>query len=244
MKLFTPLHLGFTSLKNRLIMGSMHTGLEDHLKDLPALTRYFVERARGGVGLIITGGYAPDYLGRLTPFGGSFNSKKMAHAHQSLTSAVHDAGAKICLQLLHAGRYSYHPLAVAPSRIKSPISMFTPFAMPGFVVKHTVRDFAYAANLAKEAGYDGVEVMGSEGYLIHQFLSARTNHRDDEWGGSFEKRSRFALEIVKQILCARWQKLHYYFSYLGTRPRHRRSHRPEETFLLAKKTRRGWRNDS
>ncbi len=198
MKLLEPLSLGFTTLKNRFVMGSMHTGLEDKLSDLPKLTDYFVERAKGGVGLIITGGYSPNRLGRLTPNGGSFQSKSWAVAHQSLTKAVHENGAKICLQLLHAGRYSFHPLLVAPSRLKSPISPFTPFAMPGFLVKWTIQDFAKAAARAQLAGYDGVEIMGSEGYLIHQFLAERTNKRTDEFGGSFENRMRFALEIVKE----------------------------------------------
>jgi 2,4-dienoyl-CoA reductase (NADPH2) len=198
MKLFEPLHLGFTELKNRFVMGSMHTGLEDSLKNLPELTEYFAERARGGVGLIITGGYSPNRLGRLAPNGGSFQSKSWARAHQSLTSAVHQNGAKICLQLLHAGRYSFHPFSVAPSRLKSPITPFTPFAMPGFLVRSTINDFAKAALNAKTAGYDGVEIMGSEGYLIHQFLSERTNKRTDEFGGSFDNRMKFALEIVKK----------------------------------------------
>jgi 2,4-dienoyl-CoA reductase (NADPH2) len=198
MKLFEPLPLGFTELKNRFVMGSMHTGLEDSLKSLHELTEYFVARAKGGVGLIITGGYSPNRLGRLTPTGGSFQSRSFAKAHQNLTKAVHDHGAKICLQLLHAGRYSYHPFLVAPSRIKSPITPFTPFALPGFWVRWTIQDFAKAAENAKFAGYDGVELMGSEGYLIHQFLAERTNHRTDEYGGSFENRMRFALEIVRE----------------------------------------------
>jgi 2,4-dienoyl-CoA reductase (NADPH2) len=198
MKLFEPLPLGTTSLKNRFVMGSMHTGLEDHLKDLPKLTEYFVERAKGGVGLIITGGYSPNRLGRLTPRGGTFQSKSTARAHQSLTKVVHDHGAKICLQLLHAGRYSFHPFLVAPSRIKSPITPFTPFAMPKFLVRSTIQDFARAAENAKLAGYDGVEIMGSEGYLIHQFIAERTNRRADEFGGNFENRIRFPLEIVRE----------------------------------------------
>jgi len=198
MKTFEPLNLGFTSLKNRYVMGSMHTGLEDRIADLPRLTSYFVERAKGGVGLIITGGYSPNRLGRLTPRGGSFQSKSLARAHQSLTSAVHGHGAKICLQLLHAGRYAYHPFLVAPSRIKSPISPFKPFAMPRFLVRSTIKDFAAAAENAKIAGYDGVEIMGSEGYLIHQFIAERTNQRTDEFGGSFENRIRFPLEIVRE----------------------------------------------
>ncbi len=198
-RLFTPLDLGFTQLSNRFVMGSIHTGLEDNLKHIDRLTEYFAERARGGVGLIVTGGYSPNLLGKLSPFGSTFTSLKMVRAHQTLTKAVHAHGSKICLQLLHAGRYSYHPFSVAPSRIKSPITPFTPFAMAGWYVKKTIRDFAQAAIYASQAGYDGVEIMGSEGYLIHQFLSARTNLRSDEWGGTFEKRSRFALEIVRAV---------------------------------------------
>lgn len=196
--LFAPLDLGFTTLPNRFVMGSMHTGLEDRLKNVEALKEYFLERARGGVGLIITGGYSPNFLGRLTPWGGSFMSSLSIRAHRSMTDAIHQAGSKICLQLLHAGRYSFHPLLVAPSRIKSLISPFTPFQMPGWMVNATINDFANAALNAKKAGYDGVEIMGSEGYLIHQFFSERTNKRDDEWGGSFEKRMRFGLEIVRR----------------------------------------------
>ena len=196
--LFAPLDLGFTTLKNRFVMGSMHTGLEDHLKNLEALTQYFVERARGDVGMIITGGYSPNYLGRLTPWAGSFNTSKMVQAHKTLTDAVHQTGSKICLQLLHAGRYAYHPLSVAPSRLKSPITPFTPIGMPGWMVKGTIEDYAKAALNAQKAGYDGVEIMGSEGYLINQFLSERTNRRSDEWGGNFENRVRFAVEIVER----------------------------------------------
>ncbi len=198
MKAFEPLQLPHTTLKNRYVMGSMHTGLEDRLDNLPKLAHYFGERARGGVGLIITGGYSPNFLGRLTLWGGSFQSKKWALAHQKLTKEVHDGGAKICLQLLHAGRYAYHPISVAPSRIKSPITPFTPMWLSHFFVGRTIQDFAKAAENAKLAGYDGVELMGSEGYLIHQFLSSRTNKRTDEYGGSFENRMRFALEIVRE----------------------------------------------
>jgi len=233
MNLFEPLSLGFTTLKNRFVMGSMHTGLEDHLGDLPELTRYFVERAQGGVALIITGGYSPNLLGRLTPLGGSFSSTRTMRAHRPLTEAVHAAGAKICLQLLHAGRYAYHPVAVAPSRIKSPISPFTPFQLPGFLVKKTIRDFAQAALLAKKAGYDGIEIMGSEGYLIHEFLSERTNKRSDEWGGSFEKRSRFAIEIVKQIR-ARVGKEFILIFRLSVLDLVTGGASPDETYLLAK----------
>lgn len=197
---FSPLKVGQIELANRIIMGSMHTGLEDKLKDLPTLTRYFEERSKGQVGLIVTGGYSPNLWGRLTPFAGTFSSAKIARAHQDLTKAVHGAGpSKIVLQLLHAGRYSYHPLSMAPSRKKSPITPFTPFAMPGWMVKKTIKDFIQSAQLAKEAGYDGVEIMGSEGYLIHQFFAQKTNLRTDEWGGSLENRMRFATEIVKGI---------------------------------------------
>ncbi len=197
-QLFTPLDLGFTTLQNRFVMGSMHTGLEDKISNIEELTQYFLERARGGAGLIITGGYSPNLLGRLTPWSGSFNSTKMIRAHQKLTETIHQTGTKICLQLLHAGRYSFHPLSVAPSRIKSPITPFTPLAMPTFMVRSTIEDFANAALNAKKAGYDGVEIMGSEGYLIHQFLSERTNRRSDAYGGSFENRARFATEIIER----------------------------------------------
>jgi len=196
--LFTPLDLGFTSLQNRFVMGSIHTGLEDKISNLETLTQYFLERARGGVGLIITGGYSPNILGKLTPWAGSFNSKKMVRAHQSLTNAIHQTDSKICLQLLHAGRYAYHPFSVAPSRIKAPITPFTPIGMPTWMVRSTIEDFANAAVNAKKAGYDGVEIMGSEGYLINQFLSERTNRRSDEFGGSFENRARFALQVVER----------------------------------------------
>jgi len=198
-KIFEPLVLKNQTLINRFVMGSMHTGLEDKLSDLEALTAYFVSRAKTNIGLIITGGYSPNRLGRLTPFAGTFNSKKIATAHRKLTDQVHASGkSKIILQLLHAGRYSYHPLSVGPSRVKSPITPFTPFALPEFAVRSTIQDFVKAASLAKHAGYDGVEIMGSEGYLLHQFFSPRTNKRSDLWGGSLENRCRFAIEIIKQ----------------------------------------------
>lgn len=198
--IFRPLKVGSVELSNRIVMGSMHTGLEDRLQDIERLTDYFVARSKNGPGLIVTGGYSPNYLGRLTPFAGSFNSSKMQQAHLSLTQKVHASGdSKIVLQLLHAGRYSFHPFSVAPSRIKSPITPFAPFAMPGFLVESTVQDFVQAAARAEHAGYDGVEVMGSEGYLIHQFFSSRTNQRQDQWGGSLENRVRFGVEIVRRI---------------------------------------------
>lgn len=176
----------------------MHTGLEDLSKNIPELTTYFEARAKGGVGLIITGGYAPNWAGKGSPLATTFNSS-LAKKHKTLTQAVHQHGAKICLQILHTGRYAYHPFSVAPSRIRAPITPFTPFALPGFWIKKTICDFAKTAKRAQEAGYDGVEVMGSEGYLIHQFIASRTNRRTDSWGGSFENRIRFALEIVKAI---------------------------------------------
>lgn len=197
-RMLEPLQVGNVRLKNRVVMGSMHTGLEDSLSHLGALTRYFCERAEGDVGLIITGGYSPNHLGKLNPFGASFN-KKMADAHRTLTQAVQQRGSKIALQILHAGRYAYHPLLVAPSRIRAPINRFTPWAMPDWLVRSTVQDFVSTAVRAQAAGYDGVEIMGSEGYLVHQFFSARTNHRTDAWGGSLEHRMRFGVEIVKQI---------------------------------------------
>lgn len=197
--LFRPLDLGFCTLPNRVLMGSMHTGLEDHARDFPKLAAYFRERAEGGVGLIVTGGIAPNMLGWLKPFAGKLSWPWEVHKHRIVTRAVHAAGAKICLQILHAGRYAAHPLLVAPSRIRAPISPLTPFAMPGWLVERQIKAFVNTAKLARDAGYDGVEVMGSEGYLINQFLSARTNRRQDAWGGSPEKRMRFAVEIVRRI---------------------------------------------
>ena len=197
--LFSPLDLGFTTLRNRILMGSMHTGLEDRARDFPKLAAYFAERAAGGVGLIVTGGFAPNMMGWLAPFGGKLSWPWEARKHRQVTAAVHGHGAKICLQLLHAGRYAYHPLQVAPSRIKSPINPFTPRALTGFGVERTISAYVNAARLARDGGYDGVEIMGSEGYLINQFLSARTNRRTDAWGGDLRKRMRFATEIVRRV---------------------------------------------
>ncbi len=197
--LFSPLDLGFTSLRNRVLMGSMHTGLEDRASDFPKLAAYFAERAAGGAGLIVTGGFSPNMMGWLKPFSGKLSWPWEARKHRQVTAAVHAHGAKICLQLLHAGRYAYHPLSVAPSRIKAPINPFTPRALTGFGVDRTISAYAHAAKLARDGGYDGVEVMGSEGYLINQFLSARTNRRGDAWGGDLQKRMRFATEIVRRI---------------------------------------------
>lgn len=197
--LLAPLDLGFTTLRNRVLMGSMHTGLEDRAADFPKLARYFAERAEGGVGLIVTGGFSPDIAGWLKPFGGKLSWRWETRRHHQVTEAVHGHGAKICLQLLHAGRYGYHPLQVAPSQIKAPINPFTPRALSARGVERTIDGYASAAKLAREAGYDGVEVMGSEGYLINQFLSRRTNAREDAWGGDTAQRMRFATEIVRRV---------------------------------------------
>lgn len=197
--LFEPLDLGFTQLKNRVVMGSMHTGLEDRFYHYGELAAYFEARARGGVGLIVTGGISPNREGWLTPFGGTLNRSADVINHARITRAVHKYDAKILLQILHSGRYGYHPFVVAPSAIKSPISPFKPRQMSIRNIETTIEDFAYTATLAKKAGYDGVEVMGSEGYLINQFLSRRTNQRTDEYGGNLENRTRFAINIVKAI---------------------------------------------
>ena len=197
--LLQPLDLGFCTLPNRVLMGSMHTGLEDHARDFPKLAAYFRERAEGGVGLMVTGGVAPNLLGWLKPFAAKLSWPWEVHKHRIVTSAVHAAGGRICLQILHAGRYAAHPLLVAPSRIKAPISPLTPRALSSWGVERQIRAFVNTARLARDAGYDGVEVMGSEGYLINDFLSARTNRRTDAWGGTPEKRMRFAVEIVRRI---------------------------------------------
>ncbi|MFO6421721.1 FAD-dependent oxidoreductase [Hylemonella sp. W303a] len=193
--LLAPLDLGFTRLKNRVLMGSMHTGLEDG-RDLSKLAAYFRERAEGGVGLMVTGGFAPNVAGWAKPFAGTLSTSGAARRHQVVTRAVHEAGGKIALQILHTGRYAYHPLAVAPSAIKSPISPFKPFALSARGVERQIRAFVNCAVKAREAGYDGVEIMGSEGYFINQFLARHTNHRDDAWGGDYSQRMRLPLEIV------------------------------------------------
>ena len=197
--LLSPLDLGFTTLPNRVLMGSMHTGLEDDPKHFGRLATYFAERARGGVGLIVTGGFAPNIEGWLSPFGSRLASSRAAKRHRPIVDAVHAEGGRIALQILHAGRYGYHPLSVAPSRIKSPITPFTPRALSAAGVERQIRAFVRCATLAREAGYDGVEVMGSEGYFINQFLVEHTNRRHDEWGGSFENRMRLPVEIVSRI---------------------------------------------
>jgi 2,4-dienoyl-CoA reductase (NADPH2) len=194
--LLSPLELGFTTLRNRVVMGSMHTGLEDRARDVDRLAAYFAERARGGVGLIITGGYAPNRTGWLLPFAAELVSSAQARRHRRITAAVHAEGGKILLQVLHAGRYAYHPLSVSASSIKAPINPFRPRALRN--VDGTIADFVRCALLAREAGYDGVEIMGSEGYLLNQFLAPRTNTRTDAWGGTPEKRRRLPVEIVRR----------------------------------------------
>ncbi|OBG84957.1 NADPH-dependent 2,4-dienoyl-CoA reductase [Mycobacterium sp. NS-7484] len=196
-KLVSPLDLGFTQLRNRVVMGSMHTGLEDRAADTAKLAEYFAERARGGVGLIITGGYAPNRTGWLLPFASQLVSSSEARRHRRITRAVHEADGKILLQILHAGRYAYHPFSVSASSIKAPINPFTPRRLRN--VQGTIDDFVRCALLAREAGYDGVEIMGSEGYLLNQFLAPRTNKRTDAWGGTPERRRRFPVEIVRRV---------------------------------------------
>jgi 2,4-dienoyl-CoA reductase (NADPH2) len=197
--LLAPLDLGFTTLANRVLMGSMHTGLEDGRKHFPAMAAFYAERARGGVGLIVTGGFAPNIEGWAKPFAGTLATHAAARRHKEVTDAVHAEGGKIALQILHTGRYAYHPLAVAPSRIQSPISPFTPRELSERGIQRQIRAFVRCASLAREAGYDGVEVMGSEGYFINQFLVTHTNHRSDRWGGEYANRMRLALEIVQRV---------------------------------------------
>jgi 2,4-dienoyl-CoA reductase (NADPH2) len=197
--LLAPLDLGFTTLRNRVIMGSMHTGLEDRFYNYGKLAEFYRERARGGVGLIVTGGISPNRQGWLLPFGGTLNFAGDVLNHRRVTSAVHAEGGKILMQILHAGRYGYQPLVVSASSVKSPISPFKPRALTERGIAKTIAAYARCARLARLAGYDGVEVMGSEGYLLNQFLCARTNERTDAWGGSIENRMRLPVDIVKRI---------------------------------------------
>jgi 2,4-dienoyl-CoA reductase (NADPH2) len=196
--IFEPLDLGFTTLKNRILMGSMHTGLEEEKNGLERISAYYAERAKGGVGLIVTGGISPNIQGWTGPFAARMSTKKHAKHHQKITKAVHKEGGKICMQILHAGRYGYHPFNVAPSKIKSPITPFKPFKLSQSGIKRTIRDFVNCAQLSKLAGYDGIEIMGSEGYLINQFIAKKTNKRSDNYGGDYQNRMRLPIELVKQ----------------------------------------------
>lgn len=196
--LLAPLDLGFTTLKNRVVMGSMHVGLEEVSNGYVRLAAYYAERARGGVGLIITGGIAPNQEGLTVEGGNQLDNVEEALRHSAITQAVHDAGGKIALQILHTGRYSYQPTNVAPSALQAPINPFKPHALTEDEILRTIDDFVQCALMAQYAGYDGVEIMGSEGYLINQFIAQRTNHREDKWGGSYANRIRFPLEIIKR----------------------------------------------
>ena len=197
--LLSPLDLGFTKLKNRVIMGSMHTGLEEEKNGYERMAAYYEARAKGGVGLIVTGGISPNIAGWVSPFSSKLTNKRTAKKHRLITNAVHKHNGKICMQILHSGRYGYHPFAVAPSAIKSPISPFKPWKLSNWGIKRTIKSFVKCAQLAKFAGYDGVEIMGSEGYLINQFIAKKTNKRTDKWGGSYENRIRFAISIVEDV---------------------------------------------
>ncbi|YCI83553.1 NADPH-dependent 2,4-dienoyl-CoA reductase [Enterobacteriaceae bacterium] len=197
--LFAPLDLGFTQLKNRVLMGSMHTGLEEHPDGVARLAAFYAERARHGVALIVTGGIAPSPEGVAIAGGAVLNAPEQVAHHRAITDAVHHEGGKIALQILHTGRYSYQPHPVAPSAIQTPINRFAPQALTHEEIVALIDDFARCAQLAREAGYDGVEIMGSEGYLINQFLASRTNQRDDQWGGDYSRRMRFAVEVVRAV---------------------------------------------
>lgn len=197
--LFEPLDLGFTTLPNRILMGSMHTGLEDRRKDYPKLASYFAERAAGGAGLMVTGGIAPNISGWVSPLAGTLNSRWQVGRHKLVTDAVHQENGKICMQILHSGRYGYHPFVVSASNKQSPISPFKPKKLSSSGVHTQIKAFARCAARARDAGYDGVEIMGSEGYFINQFLSERVNGRDDEWGGDVQRRLRLAEAIVKRV---------------------------------------------
>ena len=200
--LFRPLELGFATLPNRILMGSMHTGHEARPGGLEKLAAFYAERARGGAALIATGGFSPNEEGNLGPHRAQFSDPEDVKKHSVIPRAVHDAGSRIVLQLLHSGRYGFHERIVAPSALKSPINPHTPRELSGPEIEQTIADFARAALLAREAGYDGVEVMGSEGYLVTQFLAQRTNRRTDEWGGPLENRMRFATESVRRVRAA------------------------------------------
>ena len=196
--LFTPLDLGFTQIQNRVVMGSMHTGLEED-KSFERLARFYDDRAKAGVGLMITGGFSPNWRGTLMPLSSKLSNRSEVQKHQLITETVHQYNSKILLQILHAGRYAYHPFAAAPSAIKAPINPFYPWRLSQRGILATIKDFVRCAKLAQMAGYDGVEVMGSEGYLINQFIAKHSNRRKDNWGGLYQNRIRFPIEIIKGI---------------------------------------------
>ncbi|WP_406450367.1 NADPH-dependent 2,4-dienoyl-CoA reductase [Streptomyces sp. NBC_01622] len=197
--LLNPLDLGFTTLPNRVLMGSMHIGLEEAERGFERMAEFYAARARGGVGLIVTGGIAPNEAGRPYEGGAKLTTDAEAAQHAGITAAVHREGGRIAMQILHFGRYAYHQDLVAPSPLQAPISPFQPRALTDAEVEQTIEDYVRAARLARQAGYDGVEIMGSEGYLINEFIAAQTNHRDDRWGGSYENRTRFPVEIVRRV---------------------------------------------
>ncbi|MBC8027192.1 MAG: NADPH-dependent 2,4-dienoyl-CoA reductase, partial [Steroidobacteraceae bacterium] len=213
--LFAELDLGFVTLPNRIVMGSMHTGLEDRAVDYPKLAAYFAARARGGAGLLVTGGIAPNRVGWAAPFAGKLSSPAEVERHRLVTDAVHAEGGRICMQILHTGRYAYHPFSVAPSAARAPISRFKPRALSSDGVRDQIDDFVNCARLAQDAGYDGVEIMGSEGYFINEFLAPRTNSRDDEWGGALPNRARLALEVVEKTRAAVGRKFIIIFRLSG-----------------------------
>jgi 2,4-dienoyl-CoA reductase (NADPH2) len=196
--LLAPLDLGFVTLPNRVLMGSMHTGLEEAPDGFARMAAFYAERARGGAALIVTGGIAPNLVGRLEPRASQLSFGWQVARHRVITDAVHAAGGRIALQILHAGRYAYHPLSVAPSALRAPITPFRPRALTRWGIERTITAYVRCAELAQRAGYDGVEIMGSEGYLINEFVAPKTNHRDDAWGGSFANRIRFPVEIVRR----------------------------------------------
>ncbi|HCT04886.1 MAG TPA: NADPH-dependent 2,4-dienoyl-CoA reductase, partial [Pseudomonas sp.] len=197
--LLAPLDLGFTTLRNRTLMGSMHTGLEEKPGGFERMAAYFAERARGGVGLMVTGGIGPNDEGGVYAGAAKLTTDAEAQKHKIVTQAVHEAGGKICMQILHAGRYAYSPKQVAPSAIQAPINPFKPKELDEEGIEKQIQDFVTCSLLAQVAEYDGVEIMGSEGYFINQFLAAHTNHRTDRWGGSYENRMRLAVEIVRRV---------------------------------------------
>ena len=197
--LLSPLQVGSVTLPNRVLMGSMHVGLEDDLGPLRKMGAYFARRAKGGVGLLVTGGIAPNIDGQAKPFAGKLTNRLEAWRHKYVTEPVHEEGGLIAMQILHTGRYAYHPLAVAPTAIKSPISMFKPRSLSGRGVERTIKAFVRCGRLAQMAGYDGVEVMGSEGYLINEFLVEKTNKRKDDWGGDYAQRMKLPVEIVRRM---------------------------------------------